>query len=545
MSKFIFVAGGVMSGIGKGISVASIGALLQSRGFRVTAIKIDPYINVDAGTMNPVEHGEVFVTADGVECDQDIGNYERFLNVNLSRLNYMTTGSVYLSVIQRERALKYNGKSVEAVPHIPEEVIRRVERAGKETRADFVLIEIGGTVGEYQNILFLEAARMMLLRNVKNTTFVFVTYLPILKALGEMKTKPAQTSVRLLNSVGIQPNIIIARSETRPDEPRKQKIATFCNIDKKSIISAPDVTSSIYEAPIQFEKERIVQAIIRQFNMRDRKANLGSWRSLIKDIKKDSPEVKIGIVGKYFDSGEFILEDSYISVIEAIKHAVWSLKSQPAIETFSAERYEKNPEHLSELKKYHGIVIPGGFGSRGVLGKIKVIKYCRENKIPYFGLCYGMQLAVIEMARSLAGLKDANSSEIDPKTKHPVIDIMESQKKNLSEKQYGGSMRLGDYECELKPKTLASKIYKQRTIFERHRHRYEVNSAYIEKLESAGNIVFSGINPKTKLVEILELNDHPFFLGTQFHPEFLSRPMRPHPLFRAFIGAAKQQNLRY
>ncbi|MEX0916754.1 MAG: CTP synthase, partial [Candidatus Spechtbacterales bacterium] len=394
MAKFIFVTGGVMSGVGKGVATSSIGAILQARGFVVTAVKIDPYINVDAGTMNPVEHGEVFVTKDGVETDQDIGNYERFLNRDLTRTNYMTTGAVYLSVIQKERNLEYEGKCVEVVPHIPLEVIDRLNVAAREAKADFVLVEIGGTVGEYQNMLFLEAARMMHLKKPKDVQFVLVSYLPVPKMVGEMKTKPTQYAVRTMNSAGIQPDIIIARSEYSIDEPRKQKIATFCNMDERAIISAPDIESSIYEIPLNFEREGLAQIILRGFGMRDRRADFASWKRLVARVHNGKKEVRIGIVGKYFESGKFVLADSYISVIEAIKHACWAQDMRPVIEWLNAEDYEKNPRTLTQLKKYDGIIVPGGFGSRGIEGKIAVARYCRQNKIPYFGLCYGLQIAV-------------------------------------------------------------------------------------------------------------------------------------------------------
>lgn len=527
-----------MSGVGKGVATSSIGAILQARGFSVTAVKIDPYINVDAGTMNPVEHGEVFVTKDGVETDQDLGNYERFLDRDLTRVNYMTTGAVYLSVIQKERNLEYGGRSVEVVPHIPLEVIDRLNAAAREAKADFVLVEIGGTVGEYQNMLFLEAARMMHLKKPKDVMFVLVSYLPVPKMVGEMKTKPTQYAVRTLNSAGIQPDIIIARSELPIDEPRKQKIATFCNMDERAIISAPDIESSIYEIPLNFEREGLAQIILRGFGMRDRRADFAPWKRLVAHVHNGKKEVRIGIVGKYFESGKFVLADSYISVIEAIKHACWAQELRPIIEWLNAEEYEKNPRTLKELKKYDGIIVPGGFGSRGIEGKIAVTRYCRQNKIPYFGLCYGLQIAVIEFARTACGLRGANTTEIDKETKYPVIDVMEEQKEKLRRNQYGASMRLGAYECDLVPGSRAALAYRRvKKISERHRHRYEVNNAYLDVLIKKG-LTVSGTNPQTGLVEIIELSKHPFFVGTQFHPELQSRPMTPHPLFMAFIKAS-------
>ena len=540
MARYIFVAGGVMSGIGKGIATASIGKILQSKGFRVTAVKIDPYVNVDAGTMNPIEHGEVFVTADGTECDQDVGNYERFIDENLNTFNYITTGRVYEAVIHRERNLEYGGKCVEVVPHIPEEVIFRIKRAARTTKADFVLIEIGGTVGEYQNSLFLEAARMMRLASPQNILFVLITYLPIPGIIGEMKTKPTQQAVRWLNMAGIQPDMILARSVVPLDAPRKKKISIFCSVAKEDVISAPDIRS-IYEVPLNFEKDKMGARLLKKFGLRTKnKGNLRDWKKLAKTIKTVKTPVKIGIVGKYFETGKFTLMDSYISVIEAVKHACWFHKRKPEIHWLSSEEYENNPRLLKELKDYDGIIVPGGFGSRGIEGKIKAIEFCRKNKIPYFGLCLGMQLLVIEFARHVCGLRKANSAEFAPHSRENVIDVMPEQSVLLKEKRYGGTMRLGEYKCRIRPKTLAFKAYKAGSIMERHRHRYEVNNAFRSTLEKRG-LVLSGINPERDLVEIAELKGHPFFLGTQFHPEFKSRPTKPHPLFREFIKAAIKQ----
>lgn len=541
MTRYIFVVGGVMSGIGKGVAAASIASLLENRGYEVTAVKIDPYINVDAGTMNPVEHGEVFVTEDGLECDQDIGNYERFLNKNIYRANYMTTGLVYQTVINNERALKYEGKCVEVVPHIPEEVIRRLRLAGKKAKADFVLVEIGGTVGEYQNILFLEAGRMMKIQNPDSAMFVLVSYLPVPSNLGEMKTKPTQYAVRTLNSAGIQPDIILARSSYPLDEPRKKKLSVFCNVPAENIISAPDV-KNIYEVPINFEKEQLTFRILKKFGIAAKKNGHTPWSKLNRKVTATDKVVKIGIIGKYFDTGKFTLSDSYISVIEAVKHAAWSLSFKPELEWLNAKDFETNPNSIKNLSAYDGLIVPGGFGSRGVEGKIKAIHYAREHKIPYFGLCYGMQLATVEFARNVAHMKDANTTEINSHTHYPVIDILPEQKENVSEKNMGGTMRLGAYKCRLVKNTIAAKAYVKNLISERHRHRYEVNNKLREKLEKAG-LVFSGINPEKNLVEIAELPQkvHPFFLGTQFHPELKSRPFDPHPLFVGFIKAAAKK----
>jgi CTP synthase len=536
MSKFIFVAGGVMSGIGKGVATASIARILQSKGFRVTAVKIDPYINVDAGTMNPLEHGEIFVTDDGTECDQDVGNYERFLNENLTTDNYITTGRVYQAVIERERNLGYGGRSVEVVPDIPNEVISRIIKAEKKKKSQITLIEIGGTVGEYQNLLFLEAARIMKLQRAKDVIFILVSYLPIPEKIGEMKTKPTQTAVRLLNEAGIQPDIILARGKLPLDEPRKRKISIFCNVLPDDVISAPDVFS-IYEIPPNFEREDLANRILEKFNLKPRKKNLRDWEKLVKTIKSAKVKVKIGIVGKYFETGEFTLMDSYLSVIEAIKHASWFFKRMPEIHWLSAENYEKRESAVKEVENYDGIIVPGGFGARGAEGKIKAIEFCRKNKIPYLGLCFGMQLAVIEFARNVCGLRGANSKEFVKRAKAPIIDFMPEQKALIREKRYGGTMRLGSYKCELKPGTKSWNAYqKKKYVFERHRHRYELNNKYRQILEKKG-LVVAGINPEKDLVEIIELKEHPFFIATQFHPELKSRPLLPHPLYREFIRA--------
>jgi len=527
-----------MSGVGKGVASASIGKILQSYGFEVTAIKIDPYVNVDAGTMNPTEHGEVFVLDDGTECDQDMGNYERFLNRDLSRANYMTTGSVYLSVINRERNLEYGGRCVEVVPHIPLEVLDRIDKACAGAKADIVITEIGGTVGEYQNILFLEAVRILKTEKPDDVLLILVSYLPILSEDNELKTKPTQYAVRTLNSAGLQPDIILARAKVPLDEKRKEKIAFNCNLREKDIISAPDV-SSLYEIPINFEKDKLGHVILEKINLRTRKKNFRDWRRLVQRIKNAEKVVHIGIVGKYFGSGKFILADSYISVIEAIKHAAAYWRVKPEILWIDAEKFERGVKELKKLNNYDGIIVPGGFGSRGVGGKIKAIQYCRERKIPYFGLCYGMQLAIVEFARNVLRLRKADTAEISPKTPHPVIDIMPEQKKNVVEKNYGGTMRLGAYPAVLKKETIVRRAYGKSSISERHRHRYEVNPAYISRLERKG-IIFSGTSPDRRLMEIMELprDKHPFFLGTQFHPELKSRPLTPHPLFREFIKAA-------
>ena len=537
-TKYIFVVGGVMSGVGKGIATASIGKILQSRGVEVTAVKIDPYVNVDAGTMNPTEHGEVFVLDDGMECDQDMGNYERFLGRDLTRTNYMTTGSVYLSVIQRERNLEFGGKQVEVVPRIPLEIIERINKAAAKAKVSAVIVEIGGTVGEYENILFLEAARMLKIKHPKDVLLVLVSYVPALGSGGnELKTKPTQHAVRSLNAVGLHPDLILARAHIPLDDKRKEKIEFMCSLEKGDVISAPNV-ENIYEVPINFENDGIVERILDKLDMPPKRRDMRDWRAMVRRMNGAKKPVRVGIVGKYFGTGEFVLEDSYISVIEAIKHAAGLLGAKPEIQWLDSEQFEKNKASLKELNDYDGVIVPGGFGSRGVEGKISAIRYCRENKIPYFGLCYGMQLAMIEIARDVGKMRGANTTEIDLKTPHPVIDILPEQKKNLKEKNYGATMRLGAYPALLKKGSIALDAYKAVKISERHRHRYEVNPEYIRKLEKAG-LVFSGISPDRRLMEIAELprERHPFFLGTQFHPELKSRPLSPHPLFTAFIKA--------
>lgn len=541
--KFIFVVGGVMSGVGKGITTSSIGKILQARGLHVTAFKIDPYINIDAGTMNPTEHGEVFVLKDGYETDQDMGNYERFLNIELDRDNYMTTGMVYKAVIERERNLEYGGKCVQVVPHIPLEVIARIKKAVKKNAADVAIIEIGGTVGEYENILFLEAVRMMKIGNPEDVITVMVSYIPTPSKVGEMKTKPTQHAVRTLNGTGIQPDIIVARADRPLDEKRKEKVATFCSVRKEDVISAPDV-ESIYDVPLNFEKDRLSEILLKKLGLKARKqdGSLAEWEKCVKRIHTVKDEVRIGIVGKYFKTGDFVLSDAYISVIEALKHAACETGRRAVLTWIDSTDFETDPKKLAEFGKFDGILIPGGFGSRGIEGKIAVIRYCREHKIPYFGLCYGMQLMVIEYARHILGLKDAHTTEVDPETAHPIVDIMPEQKENLLKKNYGATMRLGHYDAHIRPKTIARAAYGKESVLERHRHRYEVNPEYVQNLEKAG-LIFSAASPNGVLMEIAELPKakHPFFLATQFHPEFQSSLLHPHPLFVAFLEACKRK----
>ncbi len=532
-TRYLFVCGGVLSGVGKGTTVAALGRLLIAKGYRVTAMKIDPYLNVDAGTMNPTEHGEVFVTGDGLETDQDLGNYERFLDITTSRLNYMTTGQVYLEVIGRERNLQYNGRCVETVPHIPEEVIRRFGALAKASKAEIVIVEIGGTVGEYQNLVYLEAARMLKLQHPEAVQFLMVSYLPIPETLGEMKTKPTQHAVQRLNGAGIQPDFLICRGAEPLDQRRKEKLSLMCTMHPDHVVSDPDA-QSVYEVPLIFEREKLAEKILAGFNLAPRQQKLADWKRLVRSSQHPTKTIRIAMVGKYFASGAFTFADSYISVIEAVKHAAWKAGCKPESVWIDAERFEHDPQSLQQLQTFDGIVVPGGFGSRGTDGILAAIRYARTHNVPYLGLCYGMQLAVVEFCRFALRLKDAHTTEVDAATKHPVIDIMREQKEVLHNLHFGGTMRLGDYRCTLRSGSVAAAAYKARSITERHRHRYELNNTYKDRLERAGLIV-SGINPKSGLAEIIELRDHPFFLGVQFHPEFLSRPMNPHPLFSAFI----------
>ena len=537
--KYIFVMGGVMSGVGKGISTASMAKLLQARGLLVNLMKVDPYLNVDAGTMNPTEHGETFVLRDGLETDQDMGNYERFLERDLTREDYVTSGMVYQTVITRERNLGYGGKCVEAIPNIRDEIIRRFETAAKKSKAQLTIVEIGGTIGDFQNALFMEAARVMHMRHPDDVSFVMVSYLPVPGSIGEMKTKPTQTAVRALNSYGIQPDVIIARGPHPIDARRKEKIASSCSVPASNVISAPDV-SSVYDVPLNFERDKLSEILIKQLKLRaNQTADLSAWRAFAKKAHNGKKVVKVAVVGKYFDSGDFVLSDAYISVIEAIKYSAYAQGAKPELHWLNSKDFEKGGASLKELAKYDGIIVPGGFGETGIEGKIHVIQYAREHKIPYFGLCYGMQLMAVEYARHVAGIKDAHTVEINPDTKSPIIDIMPDQKAKLSKKDYGGTMRLGVYPAYLKPKTIAREAYKSELVEERHRHRYEVNPEFIEPLEKAG-LVFSGVSPDKRLMEIAELpkSKHPFFIGTQFHPELQARPLHPHPLFTAFIKAA-------
>ena len=539
--KYIFVLGGVMSGVGKGIIASSIGLLLKQKGYPVNLVKIDPYLNVDAGTMNPTEHGEVFVLRSGLETDQDMGNYERFLGRDLTSGDYMTSGMVYQSVITRERSLEYGGKCVETIPHVRDEILNRIEASAAYNGSRVSVIEIGGTVGDFQNALFIEAARVIKMKYPDDVLFVMVSYLPVPGTLGEMKTKPTQSAVRELNSYGVQPDFIVARSTHTLDEKRKEKLAIWCNVRPDRIISAPDI-KSIYEVPLNLERDHLDDLLLNALHLPVKnKTPLTAWKKFaLAAANQKAPEVSIAIVGKYFDTGDFILSDAYLSVIEAIKFSAAELRCRPKITWVNAKDIEKgDAKSTAALSKYDGVIVPGGFGETGIEGKIQAIRFAREKKIPYFGLCYGMQLMVIEYARHVLGLKDAHTTEIKKNATDPVVDVMLEQKKHIADNKYGGTMRLGVYPCYLKKGTMARAAYKKELVEERHRHRYEINPNYIKPLEDAG-LVFSGTSPDSVLMEIAELprTKHPFMLGTQFHPEFQARPLSPHPLFTEFLRAA-------
>ncbi len=534
-----------MSGVGKGIATSSLGLILKTKGYKINLVKADPYLNVDAGTMNPTEHGEVFVMRDGLETDQDMGNYERFLHQDIHQVNYMTSGMVYKTVIDRERALGYGGKCVEAIPHIRDEIIDRFKKAAQENGSDITIVEIGGTIGDFQNAMFMEAAKTMKLRNTADVIVVVVSYLPTPGAIGEMKSKPTQSAIRELNGYGLHPDFIIARSEVSLDEKRKEKISISCNVPIENVISAPDI-KSIYDVPVNFEKDKIGERILKSLSLKNKKPNAESvklwsdWQNFVKNIHAPkTKQLRIAMIGKYFDSGDFTLTDSYLSVMEAIKFAAAKVKVNIEIEWVDSKTIEKNPAILKDIfKRCGGLIVPGGFGTTGVDGILKSIEYVRKNKIPYLGICYGMQLAVIEYAQNILKLDGAHTTEIHKNAKHKIIDIMESQKENLIKLAMGGSMRLGSFKCILLKGSIVSQLYNTDEVVERHRHRYEVNNAYVPDLEKAG-LKFSGKSVDGKLMEMIELgkDKHPFFVATQSHPEFLSRPTISHPLFDGLIKA--------
>ena len=532
MTKFIFVTGGVVSSLGKGITAASLGRLLKSRGLKVAIQKFDPYINVDPGTMSPYQHGEVFVTDDGAETDLDLGHYERFIDINLTKNSNVTTGKVYWAVISKERRGDYLGGTVQVIPHITNEIKDRILRVAKESNPDVVITEIGGTVGDIESLPFLEAIRQ--LKNdvgKDNVLYLHVTLVPTLKVTGELKTKPTQHSVKELRSIGIQPDIIVARAEQPLSKEITEKIALFGDIDKNAVIQAIDA-NNIYEVPLKLKEEGLDDIVIKKLGLSCGEPDLTEWEQIVLRYKNPKFEVTIGIVGKYVS-----LPDAYLSVAEALRHAGIYHETKINIRWIDAEVLEKEPveEYLSNLD---GILVHGGFGDRGIEGKIAAIRYARENQVPFLGLCLGMQTAVIEFARHVAGLQDANSSEFKPEGPHSVIDLLPEQKEV---EQLGGTMRLGLYPCKLVPGTKAAEAYGEEIIYERHRHRYEFNNEYREMLTELG-LIISGTSPDGRLVEIIEINEHPWFVATQFHPEFKSRPNRPHPLFRDFIGASLKTN---
>ncbi|MBA3778435.1 MAG: CTP synthase [Chloroflexi bacterium] len=530
MAKYVFVTGGVTSSLGKGITAASIGRLLKSRRLSVSILKLDPYINVDPGTMSPYQHGEVFVTDDGAETDLDLGHYERFIDENLSQLSNVTTGRIYQSVIAKERRGDYLGGTVQVIPHITNEIKERVQRVARDSRPDVVIVEVGGTVGDIESLPFLEAIRQMRKEVGRtNVLYVHVTLLPALAATGELKTKPTQHSVRELRAIGIQPDVIVARSDYPVPDDLREKIALFCDVPTEAVITAP-TADTIYEVPLLFEEQGLSELVVRELGLQEQadEADLTAWRALVERIKRPKPELEVTLVGKYIE-----LPDAYLSVTEALRHAGWAHERNLRIRWVDSEAL--TPENTADrLGGVAGVVVPGGFGHRGIEGKVLAARHARENDVPYLGLCLGLQCGVIEFARDVLGKADANSTEFDMFTDHPVIDFMPDQR-TMEDK--GGTMRLGLYPARLAPGTRAAEAYGAEVIYERHRHRFEVNNEYRDALEAAG-MVLSGLSPDGRLVEIVELRDHPWFVASQFHPEFKSRPDRPHPLFRAFVQAA-------
>ncbi len=522
-TKYIFVTGGVVSSLGKGIVAASLGRLLEERGHSVTIQKFDPYINIDPGTMNPYEHGEVFVTDDGAETDLDLGHYERFIDQNLTKYSSVTTGRIYQNVINKERKGEYLGKTVQVIPHITNEIKSRIEIVGKEVNSDFVITEIGGTVGDIESTPFLEAIRQFRYDvGRENVLYVHCALVPYLNAAGELKSKPAQHSVKQLMTLGIRPNVLVCRTEHTLPESLKEKLSLFCDLDTDAVIECKDA-STIYEVPMNLEENGLADVVCKQLGVSNEKPALTEWRAMVEKIKNPSKKVKIAVVGKYVE-----LKDAYISIDESIKHAGYHQDIKAEVTYLQAENLD-----LKDLKGFDGVLVPGGFGVRGVQGKIDVIKYARENKIPFLGICLGMQSAVIEYARSIMGWENAHSAEFEPETTHPVIDIMPDQKGV----EMGGTMRLGLYPCKLKEGTLARELYGEELIYERHRHRFEFNNEFKEEMEKAG-LIISGASPDGRLAEIVEVKDHPYFIAGQFHPEFKTRPNRPHPLFSGLITAA-------
>jgi CTP synthase len=528
MTKYIFVTGGVVSSLGKGITAASLGRLLKNRGMNVTIQKFDPYINVDPGTMSPYQHGEVFVTDDGAETDLDLGHYERFIDINLGKHSNVTTGKIYSSVLRKERRGDYLGGTVQVIPHITNEIKERVFRAGHETNADVVITEIGGTVGDIESLPFLEAIRQIKSDVGRdNVMYIHCTLVPYIKAAGEMKTKPTQHSVKELRSLGIQPNIIVVRTEMPISQDMKDKIALFCDIDKRAVIECQDA-DTLYSIPLALQEQKMDQIVCEHLKLDYPEADMEEWKQLVEKVTNLSKTTTIALVGKYVE-----LQDAYLSVVEALKHAGYSFDADINIKWINAEHVTRdNVDDL--LRDADGILVPGGFGDRGIEGKISAIEYARVNKIPFFGICLGMQLASIEFARHVLGLEGAHSSEINMDTPHPIIDLLPEQK---DVEDLGGTLRLGLYPCKLVEGTKAHAAYQDEVVYERHRHRFEFNNHYRQAMEAEG-FVFSGTSPDGRLVEIIEIKDHPWFVASQFHPEFVSRPTRPQPLFRDFVEAS-------
>lgn len=541
--RYIFVSGGVLSGLGKGISTASIALLLKSRGYRVTIVKCENYLNLDSGLINPIEHGDPFLCEDGAETDMDLGSYEKFLNQDLGRKNFITMGQIYHTVIQRERSFGYHGEDVEAIPHVTDEIIDRIQAAGQQDNAQIVIVELGGTAGEYQNVLYYEAARIMHQARGESVVHVHVSYLPTPHHIGEPKTKPTQLSVKVLNSMGIQPDFIIARARQRVDDRRRDRFALFCNVPAEHIIDGPDV-DSVYEVPLIFHQQNLDKKLLKVLDLPVKKINFSHWKAYVDKIKKPKTKsVTIGIVGKYFATGEYSLRDSYAALFDALDHAAVHNEVELNIKWLNSEKVT-----AKQCQGLNGIIVPIGWGERGVEGMIKAVQYARENKIPFLGLCYGMQLAIVEFARHVIGWKDAHTTEVRPQTPHPVIHTIPEQKRILKDRAYGGTMRLGAWDCIVKKGTLAWKAYDRHHQFidkitgltsERHRHRYEFNDEYVKQFEAKG-LIFSGRSVKENLVELIELpqTQHPFFMGTQGHPEYKSRPLKPHAIFLDFIQAA-------
>lgn len=529
MAKYIFVTGGVISSLGKGITSASIAKIMEARGLKVSLVKLDPYINVDPGTMNPYQHGEVYVTEDGAETDLDLGHYERYTKAEMTKFNNITTGQVYNAVISKERRGDYLGKTIQVIPHITNEIKDRIKKAAHVSSADIIIVEVGGTVGDIEGLPFLEAARQFRLDNgLNNVLYIHLTLIPYVRTADEIKTKPTQHSVGKLREIGIQPDILICRTEKPVSNDIKEKISLFCNVRKDAVIEAPDA-ESIYQIPLIFKEQGLDKIVLKHFNLKCRTTDLKDWYlKVVKRVLHPKYKVNIAVVGKYIG-----LQDAYKSIYESLIHAGIYNNAKVIIKKIDSEEIEKgDPKKF--LKDVSGVLVPGGFGSRGIEGKIKAIRYVRENKIPFLGLCLGMQCAVIEFSRNACSLKDANSTEFNDKTQHPVISLLEEQK---DVKDLGGTMRLGSYPCRIKKGTLASKVYKKEMVLERHRHRYEFNNKYRNLLEKKG-IIFSGIYPNKNLVEMIELKMHPYYIAVQFHPEFKSKPDKPHPLFRDFIAAS-------